>query len=423
MSDNKSTDESEIPKNEVKRDELLRLLDAEISHIRAEQTRGGWSLWGVLAALCGSQWALFEVANGKTVHWTNVGQVALGLTLAVDLLLMILTSLGATKKRRAARRRYQFVSGLNDKRPVCLYSAIRCSILALLTLKLSSGVGLIPEMIVIGFYTVIGIVAVFTLYITYLTIPVDREPKTDPKLQGIATAAFSGVLLWPIIAYLKSGLFVSGSVSPPDAQAGGLIVTGIFLLQMAAYVIPKAPLLESLLQVRRDLVLQNIDGAVAIRKLDVILFGLNTEDVAQERLADLLEHIQDLESQQKEVKESLDLVALDLELANNAIVGKAPGEQIEELVDEADLDLDDLKSKISDLKKLRNTASQDLVRFRKQLLGLEQSEAIPKEVPTVLGQIEATLEKLDKTAAILDAGYVALEQAVKAQMKAIEHAG
>lgn len=76
----------QLPQCAPTAESVLHLLDAEIENITSSQTRGGWTMWAVLAALAAATWLLSEEIKSGPIQWDHVAVILVAGSILLDLI-------------------------------------------------------------------------------------------------------------------------------------------------------------------------------------------------------------------------------------------------------------------------------------------------------------------------------------------------
>lgn len=263
---------------QVRKEDILHLLDSEIGQITSEQTQPGWSVWAILGSLAGIAWLILSVVETGSVRSANIAPLVLVISLLFDSLI----SLRSLNPRYGPyRRKRDGFFGLGDNRLEILFQIARYSFLFHLCLSTSENVWW-PEILVLCFICGIGVLLMFLQLMASLT----RRPWLLLPSLSIFQKPMFRVLFLPLVLLSVYGRFSAllARPAPPtvsDYRLSSLIVIAIYLILLLINGIKGHPLLSSLIQIRRDLALGRTDIVTASSQIEIALAGIQA-DVLQE---------------------------------------------------------------------------------------------------------------------------------------------
>ena len=275
---------------------LAELLDFEIQRIQAESARPGWSRWALLGALATSAWlALGEVESGQ-VDLPKALLVALVVHLLYDVLVwgshVLTASQGATQRSRIRFRSTSFF--FSQDRVYIVANFARYAALL--------GIALVNPLVSAGWLTLavyavpsfVMVCLVLLLVLSFVQLPIPEPPATRP-IAWVAINVTGCAVIAIAFGHLSRVLFATLSPADiPSVRVGVLIVViGILACLLARERIQPA-LLTTLIDVRREFGLDELDYATARRQTDLALKGMTVSDIFQERAKRILEYLREI---------------------------------------------------------------------------------------------------------------------------------
>jgi hypothetical protein len=297
---------SQDPRRGQSKDDLIALLDAEITHASSEANRSGLSLWALYAALAGVVWALLSEPSLGVVDVRRTILIVITLCMAGDLLNIALAILRAP---RSTIVRYVPLSRAFEHSPRCsLFFAVR-SVLFLVALWS-------PPLHYPRPIQMLGTVA----YTVWLMSPISRwymlsraglagvivsvgkvadyePPPKTPIVRftvALARAVRGGIrgaqLLFLVVAVRE--LVAAGRVGIDELKLGFLSFAALYLVHHLAHASEPNALVEDLIHLRRLLHLQLAEPAQIGADLEVRLLGFRASPMLSLALAQLTQAIE-----------------------------------------------------------------------------------------------------------------------------------
>jgi uncharacterized protein YcfL len=263
---------------------LLRLLDSEIEHARAEEQRGGWNNWalgGALAAIVGfacSLWQSNALSHEVTILWV------LALATILDPLATRIWSWAHHEHPRLSGMRYQFFSDLETRRLAYAWWAARALFLALAAVTVWDG-GVSKAALVWSVVNYIGIAAgmMLLVWISYLDWPFATSIPTGRYLRWISVA-FWCIILMVTVSYFLQLTFPRSGAPNHEFIIAVLMLAASYLLFRLLFDIRRPVRIDRLVEIRRDLLLGHIPLIEAIQAAEITLIGMEGRTVLQEHL-------------------------------------------------------------------------------------------------------------------------------------------
>ena len=256
------------------------LLDAEIKHLDRKETRRGWTLWAIYAALTATLWLLLDQIEAARYSVDVTAKWFLAISLAVDGVYLLAAFMRREKARTTDRIRYHFAEDLyaNRVRPFVLF--IRYATLIVIAAYLGRETMSLRLIAVGVFYTALALSTAYGFIQSFSRRPV-AILGTGNLYTGYTELLTLSVMLG--IAGLSSwGLFralFGGGVSVPDVRTGGLLVVTGWIVTYFATDKPDARVRERLLQIRRDIAFGRLAIQEALQEIEKTLLGMYVIDL------------------------------------------------------------------------------------------------------------------------------------------------
>jgi hypothetical protein len=277
-------------------DDALKALDWEITLFQDDQKRSGTTAWALALALGAILWAL---VHEEGLPWEALPRLAF-LIAGMSLLLDACANLRSVLVERDVLLGYpprvtSFWRLFWRTRPRLMMEALRvgalCWLLAIQRIVSGFGKGLALVCYVAALVWFLGVISLSFLRVQF------RHPMGQ-KLEGrwrnaaqtIGTAAWALPLL---AAYLYWTPFFRDhlSFSALEYRVAGLVVAGFFVAGVLAAREADVPLLNALIQLRRDVAIGRVNADEAARGLYKLTGGLPVRKAAE----DLLQTLRDRE--------------------------------------------------------------------------------------------------------------------------------
>lgn len=274
------------PEAEPKTQSLLSYLDSEITHIRSESQEPGWTKWAIMGGLGTAFWLLFDEIEKGIFSVENISALILVLSIAYDSLSFLLELINDDSSTLPSNRFFMANRLGRNRLPFILMLFRYVAILALIygfSQKINSNTTTIAY-ILNGYYILVYIII---LILSFLKFPIPSQLKEQNWLFKI----FSNLFYFTAIIYLISQyllLVINLKISISDIRVTSLIL-GIFcLFYLVAKLSGHSPLLNSLIEIRRNLALGRLTANNAIEQTDIALAGLRVSDVLQDQISKIL---------------------------------------------------------------------------------------------------------------------------------------
>jgi hypothetical protein len=258
---------------------LIELLNNEIDLVVQGQQRPGWTVWAVLASLGTLFWLLINQIEGASGKLEAVPRLFTSFSLLFGSLELLFFSLGPTPFKNLIRAKLQ--SYFDEDRPSLMFEFTRRLLLLFLILAYSK---FIPTQWVI--LSVTYLVAPFFFTIATLRLSFLRLPRV--VYSNFAEWGFSILLV-----VVSIGLFISSFdlysetlnevefIGLADYRISLLLLAIGFLIHRLISQTKEPPLVLTLVDLRRELVLGNIALEEAVFRADIVLAGMRVASILQ----------------------------------------------------------------------------------------------------------------------------------------------
>lgn len=296
---------------------VVALLEFEIKQIRSAESEPGWTTWALLGGLATTLWLMAAEIEQHRASPQALSLIFLVLSLGLISIKVGHRFLSPSPPSLRSALRFHQVHRFLKTRTSFILDIIHSSVLLAIAVShrhlVSSGF-LITACIFFGFSLLANlsgfVMSFFRIPFTdYQTSRARQAMFVAYALSGVAVITVAG-FAWPLI---------NGKISPSvsEYRIAGLLVAICELLFLIVKRGPSTPLLQTLIDIRRNLAFGNLGLEDAKRQIEIALEGMTVADVLQDDIAGILSHIErmnvHLESAIKEVNAFTATVSRDRE--------------------------------------------------------------------------------------------------------------
>jgi hypothetical protein len=389
---------------------LIQVLDKEIELIQIAEQRPGWTLWAILAALGAVLWLLLDQLDSPYLTVENIPILFLSFSMFLESLGLMYHSVSYGQTKSSKRLRFIWSSKYSEDRPYLLFEIARYTLIVYLALTLPNNVGWLAFFIVVFFFGLIILVLLFAVVFSFLNLPLPSNQYSSGWKAGIKRLVFfilAVLVFWSAKKYLLA-VSTLNTIGVIDFRVTALIVATIFLIEKLLKGVKESPLLESLIDIRRDLVWGNMNLVTAISRADIAMAGLKVSDVFQEDLRKVLDLFEQNDQEVKSIIGKYESIETTLP-KNDSDFTKEQSDKVLKLFDS----LDEHFEKSS---KIKSKLMRRLVWFnaRADMVRRYSPEAAD-EINAVTSKIESASKTTDKTSEDL----VTVSTQVRGRLKAV----
>ncbi|HEX8633318.1 MAG TPA: hypothetical protein VF703_04120 [Pyrinomonadaceae bacterium] len=253
------------------------VLNSEIENIRDTQTRQGWTSWGLVGGVVGALWLLSGELKSEKFQAEVIGTSILLFSTLIDAVRWLVSLLPQRRTQRDASIRFRWSNELfSGNELLFVFESLRSITLIVIAFFLASKwwFSLLAVSVAYGWYCVM---AILWLILTLTEYPV-RQGLT--KLGIIYILIFVTACLASFFSHLYIAPFPVGEVIA-SYKVGGLFVVISYLVLLLVIVIKDSPVLQSLIEVRRNIAFNRIDIDSAVRQAEIALDGITVADALQ----------------------------------------------------------------------------------------------------------------------------------------------
>jgi hypothetical protein len=269
---------------------LIELLEFEIDRIRAEESQPGWTPWALMGSLATALWLLLAELETHIIDFQNVLFLLLALSLAYDCV-KFLPSVWQASSRSASR--FRLAHGvMSPMRSGALIEVGRSAVLIVATTGIRP---LLNVRYIIATYLSFGILAFFGMIVfIYSFLKTPLPVGNNRRGMAIGCALFLLPAMFAIFGYAEALLRQMVLPTVPEYRVGGLLLIATIVLLILTKRRSQTPLLETLVGIRHNLALEQIDLDSARRQTEIALLGMKVDDVLQNDLKELLADLEQM---------------------------------------------------------------------------------------------------------------------------------
>ena len=278
------------------RKQALDAIDFEIAESRATHQGGGWTLWAVLAALAANLWLISDVVKNDSVSMLVVLRLFFLGTLAVDFVIGIGMALGIENPlfppRSERRLSHGWVAPPVSEAELILNIARNGVLLWVVASVWPDVTGWARKVAYVYLaLPIVGLVLIAVLGLLRLPQRVGRT-MTEVRITKIVVWGIIGFIPATLAGYVPAFVKVGPRPMVADVRLAGLLVVFAFLLWMIARLSKRSPRLDSLIDLRRDVVHGRIAPAASLLRVDTIVGGKRTAEAVEEATARVREMLE-----------------------------------------------------------------------------------------------------------------------------------
>jgi len=277
--------------------DFLRFLDSEISRVTESAKRPGWTNRGILVALAGLFWLLTEELSKRAFDTSTIARLVVVLVsafLGVGIGLTLFDVAPHTNPHQP--KRFLFSAQIYSRiGPGGLCMSMFAVGMALLAWHYRANTGLLYVHLAVLTYSLLAFLALIVLFMGGLGIPLEQtRPRWqvywDDASRGYCFLAFGTAA----VGYASALLELPSRPTMVDLRLAAILTATALLLIQAVDISSVPPLLDTLVEIRRNLALDKVTLIEARASAERALLGLQASDVLQsdiKAILDLLAHM------------------------------------------------------------------------------------------------------------------------------------
>lgn len=266
---------------------LTDLLNAEIEYLLSSKQRSGITHWALLAAIAAISWMLLLNLEEFVPNSKLTAIYFLLFSFFVDGIGYIFSIL-KPKNYSSGELRYNLTSQFAAQQRSIIFGLLLSIFIISLSAVIILSINLYVAILIFISYGITIILSIFALYMSQNPKPIVINEKWSGKIVKLkpilwVSAAFLVIGYWEIFKILSVNLeltIIKFSIS---------FVVLTYLLKQYYALEASSPLINTLINLRRNLHLENIEIKTAQNEIEIALFGLKTSDLFQKEINSLLE--------------------------------------------------------------------------------------------------------------------------------------
>jgi hypothetical protein len=285
----------------------LNAVDFEISELRSTQKSSGWTLWTLLAALAGAVWLITEQLEGNRVSAFIVGRLLVCLFLLSDTVALLAAFFRSVQPiDEAPEPRWRQSSLLFD--PAGGYLGVSVSVarqvilLVILPMVWPDAPVWLRRLTYVYYGLALCLVVLAVSLVPLRTFLSVTQGVLERRVRQVMCATLS---IWGgalFIQYVLLGAVTHGQAPVENYRVAGLVVVASFILDFLVHTTYRSPLLDSLIQIRRNLTSGRLDPESAMRRAEIIALGARRVDIVRLGVDRLLRIVDRLTSETRSME-------------------------------------------------------------------------------------------------------------------------
>ncbi len=252
-------------------DQLVSLIQFELDRAEKAASRPGWTTWALWGALATVAWLAGGEIKDATIEWGMVELWFLVISMLTDLIIITSELLNHKSKKQPQEHRFILANrSFGSARPLLALILIRYSILTFISIQQFAIFPAWSAYALAGYTSILSILFAIGLGISFASYPLpSRQASTVNQnifislLVAIAILATAGSLA-ALSQHANSNAFEDGKIA-------GLLWTATMLVILLGMARPRSPLIDSLVDIRRDLGLNKVGVSDAKRQLELAI--------------------------------------------------------------------------------------------------------------------------------------------------------
>ena len=371
---------------------ITELLNSEITFIRSEYERPGWTRWALLGGIASTIWLIMDRVEQDSFEVMNVMTLFLAFSLMLYVLANLSILLDSLHADGISAGRFRVTNRwfAQSRAGLMVFLAHSIAVIAIA----NSVRAHVPWPFTAMVYVVYGLltcVLLLAFALTCFSYPFRLKPGSPRSSKVFDLVLIVGSVI-PAVAYLDSVIRSPSAASVEDFRMASLLVVLYYLLRTLAGLRGKTPILNSLVATRRELLCGRIDIETAMQQINIALAGLEVSDILHEDVRGLLDLWRTYGAEMHKASEKMKTLRMTVE----RIAGS------EEEPDEQNLSIleslgNSIRSHMETGSGIQDEIDQCLQRFNRKtkLLARISREAEPA-VTEVLNQVNAAAKEAGK---------------------------
>ena len=363
-------------------DQLIGLLDFEIRRIEADNTRPGWNVWALLGAAGTTVWLALKELEFQHVDISKSLLIIVGLQLSSNLIFLLTSSLERSDRYPTDEVRIRFTKSLlGTTRTFVVLKLLQYGSLGVIVLMDP----VIPRQFltycVVAYFGLCTLVLAHFLLLSFSEIPLPEAPRNLPRILKFILWVVVPAFVVAVVRWLWSASHYFSLADLATVRFASLSWVAIVLTLMLARQRVRPPLLTTLIDLRRQLGLNEIDYDTARSQTEMALRGLRVSDIFQEQARRFLEYMREVVREQETIRSNVQALGAAIGEPSSANFGEhertvtaalsesihASFERAENSMANSERELDTLVKRLERIRVFAPYASSDIAEFVRQL--------------------------------------------------------
>lgn len=286
--------------------QLVELIGFDLDHMDRTVARSGWSHWANLGALASGIWALFAVIDSGSANRDTTLGLAVGLACVANGVFLALGMLGEPEPGSRRDTRFRFLRAeLSSSRVPAVIQAGLAFLKGLILVAIVRYASPLAHMTAIVLVAAEFLLYAGVLIVSYTNMPSSQAPV---KLNSIATVLVAMLAA----AFAWSGSCIAAAAVQHDWLANVINIKLAVLLNVIAYLLfriarpaPRAMFEASLIDLRRELLTNQIDYDEALNRYTTIRAGMRVDELLHKYVAGVVAALSQVEFAHREQLEAV----------------------------------------------------------------------------------------------------------------------
>lgn len=271
----------------MEKKEVIEVIDFEINRIFSQQKIPGWSRWAILGALITVLGLFFNALKAEEFSLQVVFDFILGFNLIAIGLSSLISMACPPECRGNNFDRYQ-IGFFSDRRPVLLWGFLQISAMIWLVFSGTETFAHQRKIALWLFFT-LEFVLLTGLVLSFLRypFPISQENKS-PRMSTTIMVIFALAGLYCGIGFWQNVYRMDALLHIESIKLSGLVICIGYLLGLLIKGDPSAPLLETLINIRRNVMFNTASPEVGLKEVEIVVLGMSVSDVSQGYVKEML---------------------------------------------------------------------------------------------------------------------------------------
>jgi len=270
----------------TRKSNLIKLLDSEINQIMAEQSKPGWNQWVLYGSIAAILWLLLQTTVSKNISFNSVSYYFIIFNFTY---VSVVMTLNIFNKNKQVRSSIILTEDLLSNRTSILFEIFFTFIIIGLIFNIDNFV-LEDRFLIFSYFMLIIYIAVLVLGLLKLPVPIGGNKSM--YFSAIVNAIILLLLLIvPVVLNLNEiieNVIEKHNYNMDNIKLSVLLFALVFLIRLISKSKNENILLYSLIDIRRNLILEKISIDNAFDQTDIAINGMKVSDVFKEDINSFL---------------------------------------------------------------------------------------------------------------------------------------